>query len=390
MRPGQRLLIVGGGPAGLSAARAYREAKGRARVTILAAENFPPYRRPPLTKEYLRGEVPRNELPLQAPRWYVENGVELRTGTAAAGLDLTRGVVETESGEEIAYDACVLATGSEPVRLPVPGGEDPGVPVVRTVEDSTRLRERAVGGRRAVVVGSGFIGCEVAASLALRGLKVGMASLEELPQKDRLGGEVGLRILRWLEGYGIAHRLGTSLERIERRGERYAVSLKDGEILEAEVVVFGTGVRPRTILAKEAGIEVRRGVIADSSMRTGTEGVFAAGDVAEAFNEAAGRRLSVEHWGDALEQGRIAGRVIAGEETRWDGVPGFWSTVGEKTLKYWSWGDGWDEYRFEERGDSFVARYGRDGALVGVLAHNSDEAYERGREEIRSGVPFIR
>lgn len=168
MRENERVVIVGGGPAGLACARAYREAGGKARLTLLAAEPYAPYRRPPLTKEYLRGEVGRAELPMQDPGWYEQNGIELRLATAAEALNPERAVVETE-GEEIAYDACVLATGSEPVRIPVPGADDPGVLLMRTLDNSNRLRERVGEGDRVVVVGSGFIGCEAAASLSLRG-----------------------------------------------------------------------------------------------------------------------------------------------------------------------------------------------------------------------------
>jgi 3-phenylpropionate/trans-cinnamate dioxygenase ferredoxin reductase subunit len=168
------------------------------------------------------------------------------------------------------------------------------------------------------------------------------------------------------------------------------VSVKDGERIAADTVLFGTGVSPRTELAERAGLAVERGIITDSAMRTSGTGVFAVGDVAQAFNESAGRHLSVEHWGDAFEHGRVAGTVIAGGKAAWSMAPGFWSTIGDKTLKYWAWGDGWDEKRFSEKGESFTVWYGRRGTLVGVLAHGSDEDYEEGRELIESGAPFPR
>jgi 3-phenylpropionate/trans-cinnamate dioxygenase ferredoxin reductase component len=154
-------MIVGGGPAGLATARAYREAGGRAKIIMVTAEPYPPYQRPPLTKQYLRGEVGREELPIEHPRWYRENCVELLLATSVTSLDAGRAVVETDEGE-IHYDACVLATGSEPARVPVPGADDPEILVMRTLENSDRLRERVGEGDRVVVVGSGFIGCGVA------------------------------------------------------------------------------------------------------------------------------------------------------------------------------------------------------------------------------------
>ena len=390
MNPNERLMIVGGGPSGLSTARAYREAGGRGRVTILAAEPYPPYQRPPLTKDYLRGEMPREELFLEEDEWYEENAVELELSTGVIALDRERRIVETERGEEASYDACVLATGSEPIRIPVPGADDPEILVMRTIENSARLQERVGRGSSAVVVGSGFIGCEAAASLSLRGAEVALISLEELPQEERLGEEVGGRIKGWLEDYHVDLHLGESLESVERRDGGYEIDLQGGATIRTETILFGTGVRPRTQLAREAGLEVKRGVVTDSSMRTSAPGIFAVGDIAQAYNESAGRHLSVEHWGDALEHGRIAGTVIAGGEAAWEMAPGFWSTIGDKTIKYWAWGDGWDDLLFEDRGESFVVRYGKDGVLVGVLTHGSDEVYEEGRELIESGAPLSR
>lgn len=388
MNRGERLVVVGGGPAGLATARAYRDAGGLARVTILSTEPYPPYNRPPLTKDFLRGESGRDDLPIEAEGWYRENDVELRLSTVVESLDRERALVETDTGEKFHYDACVLATGSEPVRIPVPGADDPEILVMRTVENSARLRARVGKGDRAVVVGSGFIGCEVAASLALRGAGVTLVSLEETPQGERLGGEVGGRIRGWLEDYGVDLRLGTALEGIERRDGGYSVATEDGADISAGTVLFGTGVEPRLGLAEGAGLEVDGGVVADSSMRTSAPGVLAVGDIVSAFNESAGRHVSVEHWGDALEHGRIAGTVIAGGDAAWSMAPGFWSTIGDKTLKYWAWDGGWDDHAFEDRGGSFVVRYGRDGVLVGILTHGADEDYENGRSPIERGDPF--
>ena len=390
MNPGEHLIIVGGGPAGLATARAYRQTGGEARVTILSSEMYAPYNRPPLTKEYLRGEAPREDLPIESEDWYHENGVELKLGTIVARLDRDGRLLEMDDGEELSYDACVLATGSEPIRLPIPGADDPEILVMRTVENSTRLQGRVGDGDGAVVVGSGFIGCEAAASLSLRGADVTLISLEESPQRERLGREVGERIEGWLRDYGVNLRLGASLESIRRVNHGYELSVEGGEVVSAGTVLFGTGVAPRTGLAEEAGLEVEGGVVTDSSMQTSAPGIFAVGDIARAFNESAGRHLSVEHWGDALEHGRIAGTVISGGEAAWGMAPGFWSTIGDKTIKSWAWGDGWDERAFEENGECFTAWYGKEGALVGVLSHHSDDDYERGRELIERGEAFSR
>jgi NAD(P)H-nitrite reductase large subunit len=327
-------------------------------------------------------------LPLEHEGWYGENDVELRLSAVAVALNRDNRTIALDEGEELSYDACVLATGSEPIRLPIPGADDPEIVVMRTVENSTRLQGRVNEGDEAVVVGSGFIGCEAAASLALRGARVTLISLEESPQLERLGQEVGERIEGWLRDYGVNVRMGASLQSIERSDSGYDLSLEGTDEISASTVLFGTGVAPRTGLAEEAGLEVDGGVVTDSSMRTSAPGIFAVGDIARAYNESAGRHLSVEHWGDALEHGRIAGTVISGGEAAWDMAPGFWSTIGDKTLKYWAWGDGWDEQLFEDIGDAFTVWYGREGALVGVLTHNSDDDYELGRERIERGESF--
>ena len=393
MKGNDRIVIVGGGPGGLSTARAYRGAGGRGRITLITAESYPPYRRPPLTKEYLRDEIERDELPMENPRWFEENNVELRLATAVREIDRDRQIVTIENGQEVGYDACVLATGSEPVRVPVPGADDPEILVMRTIENSERLKSRVGEGNRAVVVGSGFIGCEAAVSLSLRGAGVTLVSMEEGPQRERLGEDVARRIARWLESYGVEFRLGVGIEGIERENCGFEIAVEGGENVSAQTVLFGTGVRPRIELAEAAGLEIERGgVVADSSMRTSVPGIFAVGDIAFAMNEAAGSRQKVEHWGDALNHGRVAGTVLAGGEAAWREAPGFWSTIGDKTLKYWAWSEGWDEAKFvnkdEAGGEAFTVWYGKEGVTVSVLAHNADEDYEEGRGLIEQGAPL--
>ena len=390
MNGDERLVIVGAGPSGLATARAYRDSGGRGRVTMLTPEQYAPYNRPPLTKGYLRGEASREDLPIESDGWYEKNGVELRLFATASAIDRERRIVSIGEDEELAYDVCVLATGSEPVRPPVPGGNDPEILTMRTIENSTRLQDRVGEDGRAVVVGSGFIGCEAAASLSLRGVEVTLISRDASPQGKRLGHEVGERIEGWLRGYGVDLRLGASIEGIEHTDRGHTVHLGDGDYVETGTVLFATGVAPRIRLASEAGLEVDHGIITDSSMRTSAPGIFAVGDIAQAYNESAGRHLSVEHWGDALEHGRIAGTVISGGEAAWNMAPGFWSTIGDKTLKYWAWGDGWDEQVYEDEGEAFTVWYGKEGVLVGILSHGKDEEYERGRDLIERGESFSR
>ncbi len=384
------VAIVGAGPAGFSAARAYRAAGGERPVVLLGIEAHRPYNRPPLTKDYLRGETARAELDLEDAGWFAEHDVELLLGTPATRLDADRGRLLLNDGRELAFAACVLATGSDPMRLPLPGAEDPDLLLVRRVEDSERLRERVGEGTRVIVVGSGFIGCEAAASLALRGAHVTQLTMEAAPQDQRLGEQAGARIAGWLEALGVELRTGVEIERIERTQQGHRVHLAGGEAAEAEVVALGAGVRPNAGVAAAAGLATRDGrVLTDPAMRTSAPAVHAAGDVALAHNPRAGRRLVVEHWGEALNHGEVAGRVLAGQDAVWDVAPGFWSTIGEHTLKYVAWGDGFDEARLDDHGDgAFTVYYGQAGTTVGVLAHERDEDYERGRELVESGAPL--
>lgn len=383
------LLVVGGGPAGLAAARAYRAAGGNGAVAIVTDEHRMPYNRPPLTKDLLRGESSEDELPIEDEAWLVEQDVRLVSGRAAA-LDPSAHTVALSGGRELHYRSCVLATGAEPTRLPVPGADHPAVRVIRTLDHVRELTARLREGDPVVVIGSGFIGCEIAASLRRRGHEVTLVSDEKEPNAARLGLEAATRIHCWLEDEGVGVELGAEVEKIAAMDG--SLEVRAGTVrASGRVVVMAAGVAPRTELATTAGLELSDdgAVPVDTSMRTSKDGLYAAGDVAFAENASAGRRLRVEHWGDALGQGEVAGRAAAGEPARWDAVPGFWSTIGSNTLKYAAWGDGFEQSRLEEHADgAFTVWYGGDGKVVGVLAHEADEDYERGRELIGRGAPW--
>jgi len=378
---------VGGGPGGLAAARAFRDAGGEGPVTILAGEAHLPYQRPPLTKDFLLGESGEDELPIEPEGWYSEHDVRLRTRVTATALDPVARRITLAGGEAVAYDTCVLATGAEPRRVPVPGGDDPGVLTMRSIEDARALQAH---GRRVVVVGAGFVGCEAAATLAHRGATVTVVTAEIVPQAERLGPEAGGRIAAWLADSGVELVAGTELRRIDREGQGWRAEAGDGVVLEADTVLMATGIAPRVRLAEGAGLRLDGGAVATGpDMRTSDPSVFAVGDVACAHNATAGRPLRVEHWGEALEHGAVAGAVLAGEDREWANAPGFWSTIAGRTLKHVAWGDGFTTVRLEAGEDGgFTAWYADDGGTcVGVLCHQRDEDYERGRAMVEAGEP---
>ena len=380
------IVIVGGGPAASSCAKSYREHGGREPVTILGDEPDPPYRRPPLTKELLRGEAERGELPLEEPGFYERHGIELRTGVEVTAIDAGSRTVTTAAGETTRFGACVIASGSRPAHPDVPGMDLPAVRTVRCIADSEQLREDAGDGIRALVIGSGFIGCEAAISLTHRGAAVVLATMEPLPQEERLGDEVATRIVGWLEQAGVELITDLELGSIEPDGDGVIAHLGE-RTAAADVVVAALGIDRNTELAAEAGIELEGDCIpTDERMRTRAEGILAAGDVAMAYNPAAGRRLSVEHWGEALRHGEVAGAVLAGDQDEcWSNAPGFWSGLGGRTIKEVGWGDGFDRVELTDHGsEAFTARYVRDGEFVAVLTHEADGEYERGRELVEA------
>jgi len=381
----QRLVVVGGGPAALEAVRAYRQAGGGGDVVLVSGDEHLPYNRPPLSKDFLRGESEEDALPLEDGGFYRHHGVEVRLRTRAQALDPARRVLTLAGGETLGYDWCLLATGAAPKPLPVPGAEGSSVYYLRSRQQAKRLRDAAAAARSAVVVGSGFIGCEAAASLARRGLAVTLVSMEDTPQAARLGEAAGQVLREWLEGEGVSLRLGAEVEAIEDGQVRLAGAAS----AEGDVLLVAGGVEPEAGIAADAGLAVTDGrVRVDEHMRSSDARILAAGDVAFAFNAAAGRHLAVEHWGEALAMGQVAGQTAAGAEASWAEVPGFWSTVGDRTLKYAAWGDGFGEASLiDHGGGAFTVWYSREGVTVGVLTHDADHDYERGQQLIEQRRP---
>ncbi len=375
------LLVIGGGPAGHAAAGAFRAAGGSGAVVLVSADSARPYFRPPLSKDYLRGESGEEELPLEDERFYADRDIELDLGLEVVSLDPDTGTATLAGGRTIEFEQAVLATGAQPSTLDVPGADR--ALTLRSLDSGRWLRERAEAAHTAVVIGSGFIGCEAASSLAARGLTVAQVTRESAPQAKRLGDDVADRLSAWLGDAGVALHRQTGVARIGST----TVELTDGTVLPADLVLAAVGVTPGSGLAERAGLALSQGrVLTDASLRTSHPRVLAAGDVVRAENAAAGRRLSVEHWGDAERMGEIAGTVAAGGSDTWAQAPGFWSEIAGRTLNYAAWGDGFDEHRLVEHGGGFTVWYSDHGRMVGVLAHQADQDYEHGIELLEQGA----
>jgi 3-phenylpropionate/trans-cinnamate dioxygenase ferredoxin reductase component len=374
------LIVIGSGPAGVGAAEAFRKHNSTLPVRLISADPAVPYERPPLSKDFLRGDT--DDVTLHPLSWFSDREIELVRGVQVDRIDPAGGFVVID-GERHFYTALVLATGAAPSPLPVAGGEQ--ALVLRSLSDAERLRAASSDARSAVVVGGGFIGCEAAASLARRGTSVTLVAPQEVPQEKRLGAEVGEQLLRLVEKAGVRYVGGVSVEGIH---EGTSVQLDSGVTIDCDLVLAATGVAPNIGSAEAAGLDIRQSRVAvGADMATSAPNVFAAGDVALAYNTSAGRRIAIEHWQDAADQGAIAGASAAGIDAEWDGVPGFWTTIGDSDVKYHAWGDGYESSRLLQRDDGFTVWYERGGATVGVLTLNSDDDYDLGERLVKEGAP---
>ena len=377
------LIVVGSGPAGVAAARAYEEAGGPGPVLLLSADETAPYERPLLSKGLLSAQDDPEPVPLGEAGRLRET--QVRLGCAVTSVDLTRRTLRA-GGELLAFERLVLAPGAVP--LPLPSAEEGAdVHVLRSFADLTRLHAAAAHARTALVVGSGFVGCEAAIALAHRGIDVEMVTTEAAPQIGRLGERAAALVADLLTGHGVRLSTGVGVRGV--RAPR-TVHLGDGRTLEPDLLLVAVGVRAATDFLDGSGLTHHQGrVVVDETLQA-AERVWVAGDAALAHHGLAARPLLVEHWGDAVAMGEVAGANAAAwpapAPRRWEGVPGFWTSLGEHRLKYSAWGDGHDEVVVDERPGRLTVWYGHQGRVVGVLAYRADEDYARGGELVRQGA----
>jgi 3-phenylpropionate/trans-cinnamate dioxygenase ferredoxin reductase component len=349
MSSDQMHVIVGASLAGAKAAETLREEGFDGRVVLVGSEEERPYERPPLSKDYLRGEVGREKVYVHDDGFYAEHDIELRLGRTALSLDTANTRLELDDGELLSYDRLLLATGAEPRRLSVPGADLDGVFYLRSVRDSDALRERLDRGGAVVVVGAGWIGAEVAASARQRGLDVTVIEPASVPLERVLGKEAGAIYGEIHADHGVRMLLGAGVDAFEGDGVVERVRTSDGRVVDCDFVVVGVGVEPRIALAAQAGIAVDNGVLVDEHLQTSVPGVFAAGDVANAQHPFYGERIRVEHWANALNQAPAAARSMLGQSAAYDRLPYFFSDQYDVGMEYTGFARAWDRVVF--RGD---------------------------------------
>jgi NADPH-dependent 2,4-dienoyl-CoA reductase/sulfur reductase-like enzyme/nitrite reductase/ring-hydroxylating ferredoxin subunit len=367
-----RIVIVGGGAAGFAAAEMLRRQEYRGEIAMLSGETAAPVDRPNLSKDYLAGNAPEDWLPLRPAEYYADAGIDLRLGVDVASIDTRTRNVILAGGQAVPYHRLLLATGAEPVRLPIPGADQPHVHVLRTLADCRAIIASANGARRAVVIGASFIGLEVAASLRARDIEVHVVGLEQRPMERVLGAQMGDFVRALHEEHGVIFHLGDTVTAID--GKRAA--LKSGGVLEADVVVVGVGVRPRLALAEKAGLAVDRGVTVDAHLETSIGGIYAAGDIARWPDPHSGENIRVEHWVVAERQGQTVARNMLGQHETFDAVPFFWSQHYDVPINYVGHAEKWDEIEID--GDiaakDCLLRYKLGGRLLAVASIYRDVA----------------
>jgi 3-phenylpropionate/trans-cinnamate dioxygenase ferredoxin reductase component len=392
MSSSDTFVIVGAGMAGGKAAETLREEGFDGRVVLVGAEAHRPYERPPLSKDYLRGESEAPAWLQEDEGWYAANEVELRTSAVVESIDAGERAVVLSGGERIGFDRLLLATGGEPRRLPVPGGDLEGVHVLRTIEESDAIRSLFAAGGRIVVIGGGWIGCEVAASARQKGMDVTLVESLELPLMRVIGPELGGFYRDVHAAQGIELLLGSGVEAIEGSGRAERVRTSDGRTIECAAVVVGIGVAPRTELVQGVA-RVDDGVLVDERLQSSVDGIYACGDIANALHPVFDRRVRVEHWANALEQGPAAARSMLGQDVRYDKVPYFFSDQFDVGMEYAGLHDpGSDELVL--RGDmgsrEFIAFWLRGDRLVAGMNVNVWDVSDPIQELVHSGATVDR
>ena len=385
----QTFVIVGASLAGAKAAEELRERGFDGDVILIGAEKERPYERPPLTKDYVRGESEREKAYVHPSEFYEQHEIELLKGTTVTGIDPGGSRITLDDGRELAYDRLLLSTGAEPRRLSVPGAELEGVYYLRTLADCDGLRERMDAGGHVAVVGAGWIGSELAASARQRGLEVTLIDPLALPNERIFGPEIGGFYRDVHARHGVELVLGDGVEALE--GDRAAERVRtiSGGVFDCDFAVIGIGVTPRVELAAAAGAKIENGIVVNQQLRTTLPGVFAAGDVANAWHPFFKRNIRVEHWANALNQGPAAARAMLGEPVSYDRIPYFFSDQYAVGMEYSGYATSWDQVVFRGDADSgeFLAFWLHDSRVVAGMNVNVWDVNEHVQALIRSRRP---
>jgi NADPH-dependent 2,4-dienoyl-CoA reductase/sulfur reductase-like enzyme/nitrite reductase/ring-hydroxylating ferredoxin subunit len=366
------IVIVGGGAAGVAAAEMVRRRGYDGPVALISADADPPVDRPNLSKDFLAGEAQDDWIPLWGDDFYQERRIDVILNRRVSSIDTAKRIVRLDDGSERPYGALLIATGADPVQLPIPGAEGDRVRYLRTFADSRAIVERAGTAKHVVVVGASFIGLEVAASLRARGLAVDVVAPESTPLERVMGAAVGRLVRSLHEKKGVTFHLGETVARIDGR----KVTLSGGSTIDGDFVVMGVGVKPSVALAEQAGLTMDRGIAVNEYLETSAPGVFAAGDVARWPDPHTGERIRVEHWVVAERQGQTAARNMLGARERFDAVPFFWSQHYDATINYVGHAETWDEIAIDGslEGLDCTVEYRRGGKTLAIATIGRDRA----------------
>jgi 3-phenylpropionate/trans-cinnamate dioxygenase ferredoxin reductase component len=385
----QTFMIVGASLAGAKAAAELRELGFDGRVVLIGSENERPYERPPLTKDYLRGESDREKAYVHTVGFYEEHDIELMAGATVSAIDPAGSRVTLDDERELSYDKLLLATGAEPRRISVPGAELDGIHYLRTLADCDMLRRRLDDSGRVAVVGAGWIGSEFAASARQLGLEVTVIDPLSVPNERIFGGEIGAFYRDVHVQHGVEMLLGQGVEAFEGDGTVARVRTSGGQVVECDFAVVGIGIAPRTQLAADGGLAVDNGIVASERLQTSAPDIYAAGDVVSAWHPFYEQRIRVEHWANALNQGPAAARAMVGESAAYERIPYFFSDQYDVGMEYSGYATSWDEVVF--RGDrdagEFVAFWLSDGRVVAGMNVNVWDVNQHVQDLIRSRRP---
>ena len=382
-------LLIGGGMASAHCAAELRRRGAEGSILLVGREPEPPYERPPLSKEYLRGEGGREDAYVNPPSWYEENAVELLSGRNVMSLDPEARTAKVQGGEEVAFGKALLGTGAMVNILRVEGAENEGIHYLRAFGNSDAIRADAEAAEHVVLIGGSYIGTEVAASLTAQGVKCTIVMMEDVALSRTFGEGAGRWFQERLESHGVTVHGGEELEAFEGDGRVKAIVTKSGLSVECDAVVVGAGVRADAMLAQRAGLEVDDGIVCDSKLQTSAEGVYAAGDCCSYDSVVHGRRLRVEHWDVAMQQGIHVARNMLGDDRDYDVVPYFFSDLADwASLEYVGPAYEWDEevWRGDRDSGEFSVWYLKDGRVAGCLSVERSEDLAEARRLLADGV----